>query len=444
VKTKRESNKMKKYFFSLCTFLLLSLNTHIYPQTTYWESISNQIPGDSLNDLSDVSVPNRWVGFISSKSEPEIYRGDFWTGIWELLQTPTSVTAIYFWDYDYGFLCGVDSTVYQTTNAGESWNYFSSLGEKINDLDFGYDIYNLKGYICGNNGLIGCIEDTSLIIINSGFSTDFIKISFPQDENIWLVGDSSVYLYSGSTFIKQFTSDVKLNSVHFWGELNGWIVGDSGYIAKTTDGGNTWIQKQNPDMLKRNLNDIYLIYNFGFAIGDDGLILETSNSGETWTMTGQLTTNKLVSIHISGGGSEWGPALAVGENKTALIYPIVVSVDDEPSAVDNFYLYQNYPNPFNPTTKIKFSIPSVTLRQAQSDILITLKVYDVLSNEIATLVSEELQPGEYEVEFSASGRPESSIKYLVSGVYFYQLKAGDPSTGSGQGFVQTKKMILLR
>jgi hypothetical protein len=69
-----------------------------------------------------------------------------------------------------------------------------------------------------------------------------------------------------------------------------------------------------------------------------------------------------------------------------------------------FLLAQNYPNPFNPTTKIKFTIPPVTLRQAQSDIKVTLKVYDLLGREVATLVNEESATGgagEYEVEFNA-------------------------------------------
>jgi hypothetical protein len=93
-----------------------------------------------------------------------------------------------------------------------------------------------------------------------------------------------------------------------------------------------------------------------------------------------------------------------------------------------FSLSQNYPNPFNPNTKIKYTVPSVTLRQAQSDILVTIKVFDVLGNEIETLVNEEKPAGEYEVEFNGTNHP--------SGIYFYQLKAGD--------FVQTRKMILLK
>ena len=84
------------------------------------------------------------------------------------------------------------------------------------------------------------------------------------------------------------------------------------------------------------------------------------------------------------------------------------------------FLEQNYPNPFNPTTKIKYSIPELSF--------VTLKVYDVLGNEIATLVNKEKQSGYYEVEFNSIN--------LVSGIYFYKLQAGN--------FVEVKKMLLLR
>jgi hypothetical protein len=114
-------------------------------------------------------------------------------------------------------------------------------------------------------------------------------------------------------------------------------------------------------------------------------------------------------------------------------YPIVLSADEPVVELNNFKLEQNYPNPFNPSTKIKFTIPSVTLRQAQSDTWVTLKVYDILGNEVATLVNEELSAGEYEVEFSVS---QDSSPDIASGVYFYTIKAGS--------FAQAKKMILLR
>jgi hypothetical protein len=85
-----------------------------------------------------------------------------------------------------------------------------------------------------------------------------------------------------------------------------------------------------------------------------------------------------------------------------------------------FSLEQNYPNPFNPNTKIKYSVPHSSN--------VTIKVFDILGNEIETLVNEEKPVGRYEINFNASSLP--------SGVYFYQLRAGN--------FVGTKKMILLK
>jgi hypothetical protein len=93
---------------------------------------------------------------------------------------------------------------------------------------------------------------------------------------------------------------------------------------------------------------------------------------------------------------------------------------NEQNNLTSYSLDQNYPNPFNPVTSIQYVVSS---RQ-----FVTLKVFDVLGNEVATLVKEEKPTGEYEIEFDAQG--------LTSGVYFYQLKAGS--------FIQTKKMVLLR
>lgn len=94
----------------------------------------------------------------------------------------------------------------------------------------------------------------------------------------------------------------------------------------------------------------------------------------------------------------------------------------------NFELFQNYPNPFNPITKIKFTISDLIASETKQSQQVTLKVYDIVGNEITTLVNEEKSIGSYEIEWNASS--------LASGIYYYQLRAGD--------FVETKKMILLK
>jgi hypothetical protein len=105
-----------------------------------------------------------------------------------------------------------------------------------------------------------------------------------------------------------------------------------------------------------------------------------------------------------------------------------VSNEDEDFNAHSFNLEQNYPNPFNPTTKIKFTIPTVIASEAKQSQLVTLKVYDVLGSEVATLVNENKPAGVYEVEFNAINLP--------SGIYFYQLSSGSHN--------QVKQMVLLK
>jgi len=111
-------------------------------------------------------------------------------------------------------------------------------------------------------------------------------------------------------------------------------------------------------------------------------------------------------------------------NAGSTFYPFTwtdwTSVENNDEPILSFELFQNYPNPFNPSTKIRFEIPERSF--------VTIKVYDVLGKEIATLVDEEKPNGSYEIEFVGIG--------LASGIYYYRIMVGD--------FIQTKKMILLK
>jgi len=137
--------------------------------------------------------------------------------------------------------------------------------------------------------------------------------------------------------------------------------------------------------------------------------------------------NDFISINpATGAGTIIG---SVGmKNILSLAYiettPTSVDDEDEIKIPVDYTLFQNYPNPFNPSTNIRFWISDRGF--------VSLKVFDVLGNEVATLINEELTAGEYDVEF----RLESSIKNPASGIYFYQLIAGS--------FTETKKMIFLK
>lgn len=131
-------------------------------------------------------------------------------------------------------------------------------------------------------------------------------------------------------------------------------------------------------------------------------------------------------------GHSWGLWRATTDNILTFFSPFdpnSVGSNDE-RGLKGFKLFQNYPNPFNPSTSIQYAIGSLPENGAGRH-FVQLKVYDVLGNEVATLLNEEKSEGIYEIDFNAG----ETIS-LSSGVYFYKLQAGD--------FVQTKKMILMR
>ena len=117
-------------------------------------------------------------------------------------------------------------------------------------------------------------------------------------------------------------------------------------------------------------------------------------------------------------------------------YPRLLPTDvaSKVGIIENFNLEQNYPNPFNPSTVLRYEIGETRF--------VTLKVYNILGKEVATLVSKEQSAGSYKVEFNASALRQSSVRSsaianeLSSGVYFYKLQSGS--------FSETKKMLLLR
>jgi len=146
-----------------------------------------------------------------------------------------------------------------------------------------------------------------------------------------------------------------------------------------------------------------------------------------WVQTNGPCGGQVYSFAVSGTNLFVGTAYAAVWRRP--LSEMITSVERLSANVPlHFSLAQNYPNPFNPTTNFEFGISDLGF--------VSLKVFDVLGREVATLVNEERQPGIYRVTWDASKMP--------SGVYFYTLRAGDASTRSARGFVETKKMILTK
>ncbi len=150
---------------------------------------------------------------------------------------------------------------------------------------------------------------------------------------------------------------------------------------------------------------------------------ENQYSAYNWLGSTTTDANGMFSFNINDPTIE---AVSVTASTTAAgtssfaYFQIITDVENDGIKPTEFSLNQNYPNPFNPSTSIQYRVPSISN--------VSLKVYDILGNEVAILVNEEKPAGSYEVEFDA--------KALTSGIYFYKLQAGS--------FVETKKMSLLK
>ena len=117
----------------------------------------------------------------------------------------------------------------------------------------------------------------------------------------------------------------------------------------------------------------------------------------------------------------WNGSMLVNSYRYTYSYNhVVTAIADNQNTPTKFELSQNYPNPFNPATTIKYSVPAASF--------VTIKVYDILGREVASLVNEQKAAGSYNVQFNGND--------LSSGVYLYRMQAGS--------FVQTKKLVLMK
>ncbi|MBT8390330.1 MAG: choice-of-anchor B family protein [Ignavibacteriaceae bacterium] len=169
---------------------------------------------------------------------------------------------------------------------------------------------------------------------------------------------------------------------------------------------------------------------------EDGYVVLDISNPQLPQIAGQYDTHPGGSLGLYTGA--WGvyPYLPSGnilisDMVTGLYVvkfnPPVTEVENELEQINTFQLEQNYPNPFNPSTKIKFTIPFLETN-GNADVFTTLKVYDVLGNEVTTLLNENKPSGTYEVNFEAENLP--------SGVYIAQLRAANQ--------VKTIKMSLVK
>jgi hypothetical protein len=195
-----------------------------------------------------------------------------------------------------------------------------------------------------------------------------------------------------------------------------------------------------PSTVNSANNALYKIISDGNLI--DSFYLNQNEGSGSWKNIGQyyLKAGVPTSVKvIDSGESSSGPVIRADAFKIALFEEITDIKDhDVLTYPTEFILEQNYPNPFNPDTKIRYTIPIVNGGDSKHFQYVTLKVYDILGNEVAVLINELQTAGSYEVDFQSSAGSTS----LASGVYFYRLSAGP--FGQAGSYTDTKKMILMK
>ena len=301
-------------------------------------------------------------------------------------------------DYNLIFTGGIASSgaeIDRSTNSGVDWQEVLKI-QSFNDVNF---VTNLD---IKNGVVFATTKKSTMYPISTSY-----RLKKSTDNGItW--EDINVTLSPFPNF-KQITS---VSS----GEM--YAATSAGIMFSSNDNGLTW-SLVTGSVPTSNINCIISGPNDELFVGTGGLgIYKSIDQGQTWEqLNSGLDNLEVNTLYLDKNNFLWaGSESGVFQSNSA----IVNVQEDIISNPKNFQLYQNYPNPFNPSTIISWQSPIGSWQ--------TLKVYDVLGNEVATLVDEYRNTGNYSVEFDGSNLP--------SGIYFYQLKAGS--------YVETKKMILIK
>jgi ligand-binding sensor domain-containing protein len=285
--------------------------------------------------------------------------------------------------------------------------------------------------------------------VNNGLTTNYVRSIAIRNDQIIFVGTNQGVFRSrdnGENW-DQINNGLNFSNIRcLTFNLDGFIFAGTfgGGIFRSTNDGELW-EDTNSGINATHIHDI-ICDSIGqlIAATTDFGIFKSTNNGDIWfELNNGLLDYNVYSLALNSEKYLYAGTLTRGVYKS--IYPTTTEVLEVKELLTNFYLSQNFPNPFNPTTKIKFTISNVETRHASSLQMVTLKVYDILGNEVATLVNEEKQPGIYEVDFDAANH-SGNVRNLTSGIYFYQLlvSALQSKDGKADNFIETKKMVLIK
>jgi len=359
---------------------------------------------------------------------------------WSQKNLGTTISEFFqmaFPDNNTGYIVGSHNEIFKTTNGGENWFQQNvSVATWFRDVCF---LNVSTGFAVGSNGVI--LKTTnggdSWVRKTVSVTSYLFSVQFIEAGTGWIAGWDNTLLRStdyGETWssVDGLPGNNQLANINFVNASTGWLTGYNGVIFKTTNGG---VPLSAPQLIYPTNNLTIHTTKPGLTFtsvpGALSYFLQISTNSNFTTLTDftYLTTNQYTvpAGKLTGGNTYYWRVKSIAgivESQWSAIWSFYV----HPDAIINtgteipkeYTLEQNYPNPFNPSTKITYSIPRA------SDVKIT--VFNLLGQEIKTLVNETKEAGIHEINFNAQN--------LNSGVYLYKIEAGS--------YIQTRKMTLIK
>ncbi len=350
-------------------------------------------------------------------------------------------------------IASADNGVYRSTNNGTSWSRVTAgLPSISRDLRF-RPLVTIGSVVLGFAGASGIYRSTdegqTWTRTNTGFPNAFTVKDFAvsgsrlfaavsistgenRDRSVWTSTDN------GQTWAPTTFNQTGFGAYAIAASGNTVWVGGTGIprgLFRSTDNGTTWaplnLSGSTDPIPTDNVNSLAVSGTTLLALGG-GLptLFVSTNAGNTWirTMSGLPVSNASTLLGNAGKVAFMGSSAYLAYyfddfnsggvwRREAAQLSTPTHTNKQPT---DFQLEQNYPNPFNPSTTITYQLPTTSN--------VSLKVFDMLGREVATLVNERQNAGQYQVRFDATR--------LASGMYFYRLQAG--------GYIETKKMMLVK
>jgi len=436
--------------FITILFLLLSVQCRLLSQD-YWLK-QNSPTALNLTTCFFTDSLNGWIGGDSGLILHTSDKGISWNR--QNSRVRNSIVSLYFVNKNVGFGISLEfdftppnyigSRILSTTNGGISWdNYlFQDTNIFLNTI---YFLDTLNGFTGGSDGKIYYTSNSGNLwtqsTVDSGlsftFPVDDIKFydpltGFAAGGAFDIAGMIWKTTNGGLTWNNRIVGAEPVTDIFIIDSLNIIAVGgDFEYGAsnvKTTNSGANWIYQEFGIFGIANSIDFRTESEAWISLGIVDSFLISTNGGITWRLTGTPNSARIYDITFTDPNNGW----AVGVDGVILKYNTnVIGVHEDNNYIpETITLFQNYPNPFNPVTVINYDL---NIKNGGSN-FVSLKIYDILGREAATLVDQDQTSGSYNISFDGSN--------FQSGIYYYRISVLDKSTNLE--FTQSKKMVILK